>query len=57
VLGYLQHSLKLLSSSRPLLDMVAEELQQARLALREITGQQWDGDLLDTIFANFCVGK
>ena len=57
VLGYLQHSLQLLSTSRPLLDMVAEELQQARLALREITGQQWDGDLLDTIFANFCVGK
>ena len=57
VLGSLQHSLQLLSTSRPLLDMVAEELQQARLALREITGQQWDGDLLDTIFANFCVGK
>ncbi len=57
VLEYLQHSLKLLSTSRPLLDMVAEELQQARLALREITGQKWDGDLLDTIFANFCVGK
>lgn len=53
----LKNSVRLLSASRPLLDMVAEELRQARLALREITGQQWDGDLLDTIFSNFCVGK
>lgn len=57
VLTCLQASIQLLSHSRPLLDMVAEELQHARLALREITGQQWDGDLLDTIFSNFCVGK
>ena len=57
VLQSLQQGLQLLAAPRPLLDMVAEELRQARLALREITGQQWDGDLLDTIFANFCVGK
>ncbi len=57
VLDHLQHGIQLLSTFRPLLDMVAEELQQARLALREMSGQKWDGDLLDTIFANFCVGK
>lgn len=53
----LERALQLLSVPVPFLDMVAEELRQARRFLREISGRQWDGDLLDTIFANFCVGK
>ncbi len=55
--GCLERSLRLLAGSRPLLDMVAEELGQARLAFLELTGRRRDEDLLDTIFANFCVGK
>ena len=55
--GSLERALQLLSVPAPLLDMVAEEIRQGRQSLREISGQQWDGDLLDTIFANFCVGK
>ena len=53
----LERSLRLLAGSRPLLDMVAEELGQARLSFLELRGRRKDEDLLDTIFANFCVGK
>ncbi len=50
-------ALALLAVPEPCLDMVAAELQQARLALLEITGKRLDTDLLDTLFADFCVGK
>jgi len=39
------------------LELVAEELRQAQLALGEITGEQTSDDLLGEIFASFCIGK
>ncbi|MBN2333430.1 MAG: tRNA uridine-5-carboxymethylaminomethyl(34) synthesis GTPase MnmE [Deltaproteobacteria bacterium] len=53
----LERAMTLLETSQPLLDMVADELHQARGALLELTGERRDSDLLETLFANFCVGK
>jgi tRNA modification GTPase len=39
------------------LDLLAEELRLAHLALGEITGQFSSDDLLGVIFAGFCIGK
>ena len=39
------------------LDLVAEALRGATLALDRITGQTTPEDLLDRIFARFCLGK
>ncbi|MFO1285193.1 MAG: hypothetical protein U1F49_00790 [Rubrivivax sp.] len=39
------------------LDLFAEELRLAQLALGEITGEFTSDDLLGRIFANFCIGK
>lgn len=39
------------------LDLVAEELRQAQLALGEITGEVTSDDLLGRIFSSFCIGK
>jgi tRNA modification GTPase len=39
------------------LDLLAEELRLAHLALGEITGQVSSDDLLGVIFAGFCIGK
>lgn len=49
----------LVIESEPILDMLAEELHQARFHLLEITGQAQDAaeGLLDIVFSEFCVGK
>jgi len=39
------------------LEVVAEELRLAQLALAEITGEFTSEDLLGRIFADFCIGK
>jgi tRNA modification GTPase len=39
------------------LDLLAEELRLAHLALGEITGEFTSDDLLGEIFARFCIGK
>ena len=39
------------------LDLVAPELREAVDALGEITGEVTTGDLLETMFGRFCVGK
>ena len=33
------------------------DLGQAKEALREINGQQFDNDILDQLFSTFCIGK
>ncbi len=38
-------------------ELLAEELQQAQLALDEITGKFTADDLLGRIFSSFCIGK
>ncbi|AFJ02988.1 GTPase and tRNA-U34 5-formylation enzyme TrmE [Methylophaga frappieri] len=38
-------------------ELLAEELRQAQQALGEITGTFTNEDLLDRIFASFCIGK
>ena len=39
------------------LDLMAEELRLAQLALGEVTGEFTSDDLLGVIFAKFCIGK
>jgi tRNA modification GTPase len=46
----------LLSRGEPL-DIVAEELRSARGALEELSGRSTPEDVLDRIFARFCLGK
>lgn len=46
-----------LGSSVPALDLLAEDLRQAQIALNEITGQFTPDDLLGEIFSKFCIGK
>ena len=46
-----------LSAKSPALDLLAEDLRQAQLALSEITGQFTPDDLLGEIFSKFCIGK
>ena len=55
----LGRALALVAESEPLLDMLAEELHQARFHLLEITGQEQEASegLLDIVFSQFCVGK
>jgi tRNA modification GTPase len=38
-------------------DMVAIDLEEALENLRRITGQSLGDDIIDQIFANFCLGK
>ncbi len=38
-------------------DILSSDLQAARAALGEITGETVGEDILDTIFAEFCIGK
>ena len=46
-----------LQSSRPALDLLAEDLRRAQLALGQITGVFTPDDLLGEIFSKFCIGK
>ena len=46
-----------LQASSPALDLLAEDLRQAQLALSDITGQFTPDDLLGEIFSKFCIGK
>jgi tRNA modification GTPase len=39
------------------LELFAEELRRAQLALGEITGEFTSDDLLGEIFSSFCIGK
>lgn len=39
------------------LELVAEELRAAQLALGEVTGEVTSDDLLGAIFSSFCIGK
>ena len=52
----LEAALATLEGGLPL-DLATVDLQAAQAALGEITGDQVDEKLLDTVFANFCVGK
>jgi len=38
-------------------EFVAIDLNEARVALEEITGIIQNDDILERIFANFCIGK
>lgn len=53
----MQAALKLFSSKNISLELIAEELRLAQLALSEITGQFTTEDLLGSIFSSFCIGK
>ena len=46
-----------LSTQRPALDLLAEDLRQAQLHLSAITGEFTTDDLLGEIFSKFCIGK
>jgi tRNA modification GTPase len=46
-----------LAAPRPPLELFAEELRQAQVALAAITGEVTADDLLDVIFSRFCIGK
>ena len=47
----------LLARSPPALELVAEELRLAQVALAAITGEFTADDLLGEIFSRFCIGK
>ncbi len=53
--GFLHSALQSLNAFTP--DLIAVDLQAAQQALGEITGDQVDERLLDTVFSRFCVGK
>ena len=46
-----------LESAAPALELCAEELRQAQMALASITGEFTADDLLGVIFSRFCIGK
>jgi tRNA modification GTPase len=46
-----------LKAEAPALDLLAEELRLAQIALNEITGEFTADDLLGVIFSSFCIGK
>lgn len=54
--GHVDHARVALMSNKAG-ELVAEELKQAQHALGEITGAFTPEDLLDRIFASFCIGK
>jgi tRNA modification GTPase len=45
------------ATSAPLAELRAEDLRQALRAIGRITGAVPVDDVLDTIFADFCLGK
>ena len=53
----LDHAQAQVASSAPALDLLAEDLRQAQLALSQITGEFTPDDLLGEIFSKFCIGK
>ena len=53
--GHLKDALKTLECFTP--DVAATDLQAAQAALSEITGDNADEKLLDSVFSLFCVGK
>ncbi len=53
--GFLESALETVRTMPP--DLAATDLQAAQAALGEITGDQADERLLDTVFERFCVGK
>jgi len=54
--NYLQEARKTIEQGLPL-DMASVDLQAAWQALGEISGQTTAQDVIDKIFANFCLGK
>ena len=46
-----------LTAAPPALDLLAEDLRQAQLALATVTGEFTSDDLLGEIFSRFCIGK
>jgi len=54
---HLQSAHELLLARAEHLDLLAEELRLAQLALSEITGEFTADDLLGEIFSRFCIGK
>jgi tRNA modification GTPase len=46
-----------IGAARPPLELFAEELRAAHMALATITGEFGADDLLGVIFSRFCVGK
>jgi tRNA modification GTPase len=46
-----------LATGQPPLELFAEELREAQLALSSITGAFTADDLLGVIFSRFCIGK
>jgi tRNA modification GTPase len=53
----LHRAVELLATAAPPLELVALELHEALQALGAVTGEEVGEDLLDRIFAQFCVGK
>jgi tRNA modification GTPase len=57
VLAHLKTAQSLLCLQAQSLDLLAEELRLAQLALSKITGEFSADDLLGVIFSSFCIGK
>ncbi|MHA7599401.1 tRNA uridine-5-carboxymethylaminomethyl(34) synthesis GTPase MnmE [Alicycliphilus sp. T452] len=55
--AHLMEAAAQLESTRPALDLLAEELRLAQNALNAITGEFTSDDLLGVIFSSFCIGK
>lgn len=55
--GHLEAAADLLAAQAEHLDLLAEELRLAQVALGEITGEFSADDLLGEIFSRFCIGK
>jgi len=53
----LQRTQDCLQAQRLMLDLVAEELRHAQIAMDQITGEFTSDDLLGEIFSGFCIGK
>jgi tRNA modification GTPase len=55
--GHLEAAAAHLALGSPPLELFAEELREAQLALSTITGEFTADDLLGVIFSRFCIGK